>query len=255
MSVRSALAMLSTAPRSLHHLRKAQMTKRIQVTPGDRYGRLTVVCESEPYKAPCGESYRRFTCRCDCGETSCVRLDSLRNGVTQSCGCLKNDHIVTVGHSNATHGMDGTPTHKAWLSMRQRCLNPRHPYYEYYGGRGIRICPQWLDSFRSFLDDMGVRPDGKTLDRIDNNGNYEPTNCRWATQSEQNRNMRRTRRLTFNNETLCLSEWARRTGISRCAITSRLLAGLSIEDTLTIPAGSIRNLRHYATTQKASQKS
>lgn len=91
----------------------------------------------------------------------------------------------------ARHGMYGTATHKSWANMRKRCLYPHSNRYQYYGGRGIKICDQWLDSvqgFKNFLKDMGERPAGKTLDRIDNDGNYEPTNCRWATYSEQVRN-------------------------------------------------------------------
>lgn len=220
------------------------MARRIQVKAGERYGRLSVIEEVEPHKAPCGQSYRRFACNCDCGASTVVQLSSLRMGLTNSCGCLQKEHAAENGRRNATHGMDGTPTHKAWLSMRQRCLCPTHQYYNHYGGRGVAICQRWLDSFEAFLKDMGVRPDGRTLDRIDNEGNYKPGNCRWATQAQQNRNMRKTRLLSHNGETLCLAEWSRRTGLSIGAITGRLKAGLSTTDALTVPAG-IRRLADY----------
>lgn len=114
--------------------------------------------------------------------------------------------------ANTTHGMSHTPTYVSWNSMRQRCLNPKNPNYRDYGGRGIVCCDRW-SSFEAFLADMGVRPAGTTLEREDNDGNYEPGNCRWATPTSQSRNRRNNLRITHEGETLLLADWSRRLGV------------------------------------------
>lgn len=122
----------------------------------------------------------------------------------------------------------------AWGQMIARCYDPENPKYKNYGARGIRVCDRWI-CYRLFLEDMGPRPDGKTLNRIDNDGNYDPGNCEWATYREQAQNRSDNCNITFNGETLCLTEWERRTGIYRKTIEKRLLLGWSIEDCLTKP--------------------
>lgn len=135
------------------------------------------------------------------------------------------------------HGCTGTYEHGIWLQMKQRCLDPNNAAYDRYGGRGIKVCDRWLNSFEAFLDDMGPRPTGLTIDRINNNGHYEPTNCRWTTYREQRLNSRSVRLLTFNGETRCLTDWARITGIGECTIFYRLQRGWSVERALTEPVG------------------
>lgn len=144
---------------------------------GQRIGRLVVVEQA----SQSGARYRQWLTLCDCGNTKVVHHSNLGKN-TFSCGCLHAESIQT-------HGFSKTRAYESWQGMRNRCLNPRCDSYVNYGGRGITICSRW-DDFGRFFADMGERPDGLTLERLDVNGNYEPSNCCWATRAEQNRNKR-----------------------------------------------------------------
>jgi len=158
------------------------MPPKINLT-GQRLGRLVVVRQVENR----GKNIR-WECRCDCGNTRITSSSNLLVGDTKSCGCLQRD---TVGALRRKHGLTGTPTHSSWKRMFERCTNPKRRDYRWYGGRGITICDRWM-TFVNFLADMGMRPEGMTLDRIDNSKGYFLGNCRWATWSTQFTNMRRS---------------------------------------------------------------
>lgn len=153
---------------------------------GEKFGLLTA-------NRRVGKNAQRVSlweCICDCGKTTTVPGSNLGSGHTRSCGCLRLKANTTHGHG----GAKTSPTYNSWLAMKKRCLNPNQKGYNHYGGRGITIHTEWITSFAQFLADMGDRPAGMTLDRIDCNGNYEPANCKWSTISEQNANQRRWKR-------------------------------------------------------------
>jgi hypothetical protein len=152
---------------------------------GQRFGRLVAI-ELAPRPWPSGNA--RWLCQCDCGQMHVASGSNMRTGRVRSCGCSIREWAKT-GNNRRRHGASDTSTYGSWSGMRNRCLNPSEPRYPDYGGRGITVCARW-DDFANFLADMGERPDGLTLDRIDNDGNYEPGNCKWSTPLEQSQNRR-----------------------------------------------------------------
>jgi hypothetical protein len=162
--------------------------KRIDMV-GLRFSRLTVV----------GFAFTRnkqahWHCRCDCGNETIVARGNLMNRSVVSCGCKQREDRIKHGHANLTHGHAKpnavTREYHSWMSMKQRCYDPKHTYFKDYGGRGIKVCARWRTSFENFLADMGPRPIGKTLDRKNSDGSYTPRNCRWATPLVQRHNRR-----------------------------------------------------------------
>lgn len=186
-----------------------------------------------------------WECRCDCGTVAAVSGSNLRSGVSRSCGCLgrkrpdRRIHETRATHGHAAVGAKSS-TYRSWEAMRRRCLDSDAVDYARYGGRGIKVCERWKCSFEHFLADLGERPGGTTLDRIDNGGDYTPENCRWADVKTQGRNQRTNVLLTWNGETLSAPEWAERTGIPVAAIRHRRRAGWSVERTLLEPVNPQR---------------
>lgn len=158
---------------------------------GLRSGRLVAVC---PTTRKAGHSIM-WECLCDCGQRTIVRSDHVRGGRTKSCGCLQREMADSIGQRSLKHGHARRKRHRSeyerWTAARQRCFNPNNPRYRDYGGRGITMCERWRNDFQAFFDDMGACPPGLTLERKDNDGHYEPTNCIWASVAEQNRNKRK----------------------------------------------------------------
>lgn len=192
---------------------------------GDRFGRLVALY-------PVGRYRRTYTwlCICDCGVESVVIGTSLSIGNTKSCGCLEIENRIT-------HHMSETPEYNAWKSMIQRCRNPNHPEWNLYGGRFIKVCARWMDSFETFFEDMGPRPGELfSIERRNNSLGYSPENCYWATKRQQANNTRRNRTITHRGETHTVSQWARKLGIHRNTLDMRLVTlGWPIERALTEP--------------------
>lgn len=178
------------------------MPKPKVIIAGSKYGLWTILSEEPKIKIK-GGTKRVFTCLCDCGSIRSVYLDNLLSGKSSSCGCaaVKRAHDRSTIHGHS-HGRKGGPTrvYTVWRNMLNRCLKPTTKKYDRYGGRGIKVIDRWLN-FENFLSDMGEPPLGHSIDRIDNDGNYEPSNCRWATRQQQGANRSTTRFVKCNDGT------------------------------------------------------
>lgn len=207
-------------------------TIKIDLT-GRKFGRLVVLGYSHTRRKPSGGPTRYWVCKCSCGTVKAIDRSGLIAGVTLSCGCLQKERVAAV--KSTQNGHSGTLTFSSWYAIMHRCTNPNNHAYEAYAGRGITVCERWHE-YEKFLSDMGERPSVKhSIDRIDNNGNYEPGNCRWVLMAVQNMNRSNTLRLTFNGETKTLLEWAKITNISYSTLISRHTRGWSPMKILTRP--------------------
>lgn len=174
-----------------------------------------------------------YWCRCDCGTEKEVCGGNLASGNTVSCGCFRETSPIT-------HGASKTKAYKVWCWMIRRCTKPKAPDYPRYGGRGIKVCKRWL-KFENFLKDMGQPPKGLSIDRIDNDGDYKPSNCRWATMVQQARNSRKSRFVTVDGVRKTISEWAEHVGVSQNVIHMRLHRNWSAKRAVFAP---LRKARH-----------
>jgi hypothetical protein len=181
-----------------------------------------------------GKGYRFWPVRCDCGMERNVRTDWLVDGRVKSCGCMQTSGLAGA---RTKHGLSGTPEYEAWFAMKARCFSLDDSQYANYGGRGITVCEAWNDSFAAFYLAMGPRPSADhSLDRRDNDGNYEPNNCRWATPTEQARNRRKTLKVSFNGQERVLAELCDQFGRSYHVVYQRIFRyGLSVDVALSRP--------------------
>ena len=206
------------------------MSTKINLT-GQRYGRL-VVLEESPIRKRHSVSW---ICKCDCGNiTKPLSSDLLRRGHIKSCGCYSTE-VRSLTHKK--HGKCGSRIYASYRDMLNRCYLTTRKSYKDYGGRGITVCDEWKDSFQAFYEWAIANgyAEGLTIDRIDNDGNYEPSNCRWATDVEQGNNKRNNRLLTYEGKTLSLSQWAKEKRINVTTLHERLSRGWTLEQALTTP--------------------
>lgn len=206
---------------------------KLRELSGQRFGRLQVI-ERAPDN-PKRPGIACWSCLCDCDKTIVVPGGSLASGNTKSCGCIRIEAITKHGNSNH-------PLYNTWRNMIRRCYDERNQLFQYYGARGISVCDEWHgeDGFRRFGEDVGPKPVGLTLERINNDGPYSRENCEWATYTTQERNRRYNHLVTFEGKTACLSEWAATLGISHATLSLRLKSGMPLERAMT----SSRLTRH-----------
>lgn len=194
--------------------------KKLLDITGGRFGKLVAMNRSY-----IKNNHAFWLCKCDCGNKHIVEISHLRSGDTRSCGCLYASQ----------HGKSSTKAYKSWNCMVRRCTVKSSNRWHIYGGKGIKVCKRWKNSFSNFLNDMGERPEGTSLDRIDINGNYCKDNCRWATTLEQARNRGNLKIIEAFGKKQLSSQWAQETGIKRQTIEFRIKQGWSPEEALTLP--------------------
>lgn len=204
-----------------------------RIPAGTRFSRLLVLRAGIIKIETRGQKSSTSVCRCDCGRIKTIRNYCLRSGASKRCGikgcCLRPKPI--------THGLSKTAVHRSWSNMKRRCYNPNDRGFKNYGGRGIAVCKRWRNSFENFYSDMGEKPTPRhSIERIGNNGNYTPSNCKWGTRKEQNNNTRRNRKITYRGITLTLAQWSERLGIKRSLVSDRIRWGWTLDSAFDAPA-------------------
>ena len=215
---------------------RSSVSRRNSDAAGERHGRLIAVNRAGPDKW--GAALWRFLC--DCGEKNYVaRIDQVRRGIIVSCGCHKkersagNEYSLKHGHKRRDWQ---SSEYTSWRNMRQRCHSPNADGYDRYGGRGIRVCDRWRDSFKTFLSDMGKKPTPRhTIGRIDRDGNYDPGNSRWESAKQQGRNRGNNRTVVYLGQEMTIAEACEKGGINRNVVDARLRLGWTPERAVTAP--------------------
>jgi hypothetical protein len=209
--------------------------KRLQISVGGKYGKLTVLKECKQKKW--GQVV--WDCLCECGRNRIATSYNLKRGITTSCGCVEVDRIANL---NKTHGLSQHPIYKTWQQMKKRCYSEKYEHFEHYGGKGVIVCAEWINDFSAFYN-WSMNNDwqkGLTIDRYPNkNGNYEPSNCRWANWFQQAGNKNNNRMLTVNGVCATMSEFSRTSGLNITTIYGRIKAGWSEHDAVTKPKNTV----------------
>ena len=187
------------------------MPKKVKMV-GSVFGRIKVLEENKERNK---NGHITYKCLCECGNKKDILGSSLRSGLTQSCGCLQKEKVKT-------HGMDGTKSYRSWVSMKSRCYNANNQRYFRYGERGIKVCDRWLHSFSNFLNDMGNPKSGQSIERLDNDGDYEPNNCIWASPKQQARNRSTTVKALHNGKEMHIEEFSKEIGLTQSGARKRL---------------------------------
>lgn len=217
-------------------LNKRSMPK-IYNLAGKRYGKLTVISRE---RTTIVRKPLDWVCRCDCGRTRILKSWQLVRGEVTSCGCEISPRMFIIKQKSFSK----TKEYVTWRNIKARCFNPGNIGYKHYGGRGITVCDYWRESYHNFLKDMGHAPKGKySIDRINNNGNYEPGNCRWATDEQQANNRQKNRVFTIGNETKTLTQWINQYQVPLHRVWYRIKKGWDIERALTQPVSEKNNKR------------
>lgn len=211
------------------------VNKRFENLSGKKFGRLLVINLYGKHTDNRGRFEYFYECLCDCGQRTHVHSISLKAGSSTSCGCFRREiNAGVLGRRMRKHGMYQTSEYRIWQAMLQRCENSNAKHFKNYGGRGIKVCERW-HTFEHFYSDVGPKPKNQSINRLNNNGNYEPENCCWSTQVDQCRNTRSNRMITHNGETHCCVEWDSILGFPYQTITRRLHRGWSEHRALTQP--------------------
>ena len=208
---------------------------RFKDLTGLKFGRVLIV-------SYCGRRHHSsvWVGRCDCGAEREFASTALLNGTTKSCGCLRRERAGGLSYKHGQCGGENRkrrpPEYKAWEQMRDRCVNEQHVQWKWYGGKGVVVCDEWVNNFEAFIRDVGPRPTAKhTLDRINSNGNYEPSNVRWATWTQQARNRSNNHMVEYQGRLMPLIEAAEAAGIPYVTVKSRVGSGWSAIDAVTRP--------------------
>lgn len=229
---RNAARLHVTQVTLLHTGRERFKGATMQFQIGSKFGRWTILSNAGRNKR-----YQQLVnCICECGTRRTVVEDHLKSGRSTSCNCFRIERSTKAKfkHGEFLGNPKGSPEYHSWAGLKDRCGNPRNKKWKNYGGRGIKVCRRWLESFSNFIEDMGRKPSpAHSIDRKNNDGDYQPDNCRWATPTQQANNQTQNRRITHEGETKTLSQWAKHTGISYGTIQTRLDSGWSIEKSLS----------------------
>lgn len=206
---------------------------KINDLTGKKFGRLKVI----EYYGTNKNGRALWLCQCDCGNKKVVLGNTMISKLVISCGCYNREQAKK---RKTKHSMSNIKLYKVWNGIKTRCYNKKFTYYNNYGGRGITMCDEWKNDFAKFYSwaiNNGYT-EGLTIDRINNDGNYEPSNCRWATRREQNNNMRKTIIIKYNGKEQTISKWAKEFNLNRTALYYRIKRGWSVEKALTTPSKS-----------------